>query len=150
MVYSSPETLEGIYKSSIPLYTLIMSKLNILIELVAIDKQRKSESKIKTQQYPLLPILHLKFFISYSPMMFIKSSTGYNISFSKKQVYDDVKFMAIKNDIYSVLSMDELRSMKITETNVLEVMLSSFLAVCSNYGCDINSHDELSFCSTVG
>ena len=48
-------------------------------------------------------------------MTFPKSSSGYNISFSKKQVYDDVKFMAIKNDIYGVLSMDELRSMKITE-----------------------------------
>ena len=75
------------------------------MELVATDKKRKSEFRIKTQQYPLLSILHLNSFISYSPMMFLKSSTGYNISFSKKQVSDDVKFMAIKNEIYDVLSM---------------------------------------------
>ena len=115
MVYSSPETLEGIYKNSIPLYSFIMSKRNSLIELVATDKQRKSEFKIKTQQYLLLPILHLNSFISYSSMKFSKSSTGYNISFSKKQVSDDVKCMAIKNNIYGVLLMNELRSMKITE-----------------------------------
>ena len=41
-------------------------------------------------------------------MKFPKSSTGYNIPFSKKQVSDDVNFMEIKNDIYGVLSMDEL------------------------------------------
>ena len=79
MVYSSPETLEGIYKNSFLLYSLIMSKRNSLIELVTTDKQRKSEFKIKTQQYLLLPILYLNSFISYSPMKFPKSSTGYNI-----------------------------------------------------------------------
>ena len=40
MVYSSPETLEGIYKKSIPLYSLIMSKRNKSIGLVATDKQK--------------------------------------------------------------------------------------------------------------
>ena len=59
-------------------------------------------------------------------MKFPKSSTGYIISFSKKQVYNDVKLMAIKSGIYGVLSMDELSSMKITERNVLEVKPSSF------------------------
>ena len=44
--------------------------------------------------------------------------------------------MAIKNDIYGVLSMDELRSMKITKKNVLEVKLSNYLAVCLNCGYD--------------
>ena len=82
--------------------------------------------------------------------MFPKSSRGYNISFSKKQVSDDVKFIALKNDVYGVLSMDELRSMKIIEKNVLELKSSSFLAVSSNCGCDINSHDELNSCSIVG
>ena len=38
MVYSSPEILEGIYKKYIPLYSLIISKRNSLIELVATDK----------------------------------------------------------------------------------------------------------------
>ena len=52
-----------------------------------------------------------------------------------------MNFTAIKNDNFSVLSMDELRSMKITEKNVLEVKLSC--------GCDINSHDKLNICSTV-
>ena len=40
-VYSSPEILEGIYKNIIPLYSLIMSKCNSLIELVAKDKENK-------------------------------------------------------------------------------------------------------------
>ena len=79
----------------------------------------------------------------------ISSSTGYNISFYKKKVSDDVKFMAIKNEIYGVVSMDEVRSMKITENN-LELKPSSFLVVCLNCGCVINSYDELNSCSTVG
>ena len=45
MVYSSPKTLEDIYKKSMPLYSLIMSKRNNLIQLVATDKERKSEFK---------------------------------------------------------------------------------------------------------
>ena len=128
MVYSSSEILEGSYKNSIPLYSLIMSKRNSLIELVATDKQSKSEFKIKTKQYPLLPILHLISFISYLPMTFPKTYTGYNISFSKKQVTDENKFTAIKNEMYGVLSMDELRSMKITEF-FLELKPSPFLVV---------------------
>ena len=150
MVYSSPETLEWIYKNSIPLYSLILGKRNSLVELVATDKKIKSKFKNKTLQYPLLSILHLNSFISYSPMTFSKSSTGYNISFSKKKSSDDVKFMAIKNEIYGVVSMDEVRSMKITEKNDLELKPSSFLAVCLNCGCVINSYDELNSCSTVG
>ena len=54
-------------------------------------------------------------------MMLPKTSTGYNIPFSKKQVTDKTKFTAIKNEIYSVLSIDELSSMKITENNFLEL-----------------------------
>ena len=46
--------------------------------------------------------------------------------------------------------MDELRSIKITEKNFLELKQSYFLAVCSNCGSDINSHDDLKFRSTVG
>ena len=126
-----------------------MSKHNSLIELVATDKKRKSEFKIKAQQYLLLPILLLNYFISYSPMKFPKSSTDCNISLFKKQVSEDGKFMAIKNDVYSVLSIDELRSIKITEKSYRSEAII-FLAVCSNCGCDINSHDELNFCSTVG
>ena len=101
-VYSSPEILEGIYKNIIPLYSLIMSKCNSLIELVAKDKERKSEFKIKTKQYPYLPILHANFFTSYSPMKFPKLSSGYNKSFPKKQVSEDVKCLEIKTHIYSV------------------------------------------------
>ena len=64
MIYSSPETLEVIYKNYIPLYSLIMSKRNSLIELVVTDKQRTSDLKIKTQQYSLLPILLYIVFIN--------------------------------------------------------------------------------------
>ena len=85
MVYSSPETLEGIYKKSIPLYSLIMSKHNSLIELLATDKERKSELKMKTLQYHLFPILHLNSYISYSPMKFPKVNGGFKTSFKKRK-----------------------------------------------------------------
>ena len=98
-----------------------MSKRNSLIELVAKDDQRKSEFKIKTKQYPCLPILHANSFTSYSPMKFPKLSSGYNTPFTKKRVSDDVKFSAIKTHIYSVLSIEELTSMKFNERNILEV-----------------------------
>ena len=148
-VYSSPKILEGIYKNIIPLYSLIMSKCNSLIELVAKDDQRKFEFKIKTTQYPSLPILHANSFISYSPMKFQKLSSGYNTPFTKKRVSDDVKFSAIKTHIYSVLLIEELTSIKFNEKYNLEVKDSTFLAVCSNCWCDINSEDNLSTCSTT-
>ena len=101
-VYSSTEILEGIYKNTIPLYISIMSKCNSLIELVAKDKEKKSEFKIKTKQYPYLPILHANSFAPYSPMKFPKLSSGYNKSFTKKRVSDDVKFSTIKSHIYQL------------------------------------------------
>ena len=58
MVYSSPQTLEGIYKNSIPLYRLIMSKRNSLIELVATDKQKNRNLKSRRNS-----ILYFPFFI---------------------------------------------------------------------------------------
>ena len=85
MVYSSPETLEGIYKNSIPLYSLIMNKHNSLIELLATDKERKSELKMKTLQCHLFPILHLNSYISYSPMKFPKVNGGFKTSFKKRK-----------------------------------------------------------------
>ena len=48
-------------------------------------------------------------------MKFPKLSSGYNKSFTKKQVSEDVKFLAIKTHIYSVLSMEDLRCTKINE-----------------------------------
>ena len=116
-----------------------MRKCNSLIELVAKDKERKSEFKIKTKQYPYLPILHANSFTSNSPMKFPKLSYGYNKSFTSKQVSEDLIVLAIKTHIYSVLSIEELRSMKYNEENFLEVKESTFLAICSNFGCDINS-----------
>ena len=50
-VYSSPKILEGIYKNIIPLYSLIMSKCSFLIELVAKDKERKSEERILEDKF---------------------------------------------------------------------------------------------------
>ena len=84
-------------------------------------------------------------------MKFPKISIGYNISFFNKQVTDEKKFAAIKDEIYGVLSMDELRSMKITEKSFLELKKpSSFLVLCSSCGSDINSKDCLILCSTYG
>ena len=85
MVYSSLERLEGIYKKIIPLYSLIMNKHNSSIELLATDKERKSEFKMKTLQYPLLPIFHLNSYISYSPMKFPKVNSGYKTSFLRNK-----------------------------------------------------------------
>ena len=79
-----------------------------------------------------------------------KTCTGYSISFSKKQVTSKIIFTAIKNEIYSILSIDELRSIKITEKHTLELKSSSFLVVCSSCGSDINSNDDLILCSTDG
>ena len=81
-------------------------------------------------------------------MNFIKTSTCYNISFFKKQVTNEIKFMAIKDEVYGVLSMDELRSIKLEI--FLELKPSSFLALCSSCGSDINSKDDLISCSTDG
>ena len=58
MVYSSPETLEGIYKKSIPLYSLIMSKRNKSIGLVATDKQKNRNLKSRRNS-----ILYFPFFL---------------------------------------------------------------------------------------
>ena len=80
-------------------------------------------------------------------MKFPKFSSGYNKSFTKKQVSEDVKFLAIKTHIYSVLSMEDLRCTKINEKkNVLEVKESIFLASCSHCWCDINSENNLNIC----
>ena len=81
-------------------------------------------------------------------MKFPKLSSSYNKSFTKKRVSDDVKFSAIKTHVYSVLSIEELRSMKFNEKN-LEVKDSNVLAVCSNCCCDINSEDNLITCLTT-
>ena len=94
-----------------------MSKHNSLIKLLATDKERKSEFKRKTLQYPLLPIHHLNRYISYTPMKFPKANGGYKQIFIKKQGTDDVKFTAIIEEIYGDLSMNKLRSMKIVGNN---------------------------------
>ena len=51
-------------------------------------------------------------------MKFPKLSSGYDESFTKKLVSDDVKFSAIKTHIYGVLSIEELRSMKFNEKQI--------------------------------
>ena len=86
------------------MYTFIISKHNSLITLVAADKERKLEFKIKLNQYLSLPILHVNTFSSYSSMKFPKTNTGYNKSFFKKQITNEMKFKAIKDEIYSILS----------------------------------------------
>ena len=78
-----------------------------------------------------------------------KLSCGYNTPFTKKWVSDDVKFLAIKSHIYSVLSIEELSSMRFNEKHNLEVKKSIFLAICSNCWCNINSEDNLITCSTT-
>ena len=46
-------------------------------------------------------------------MKFPKTSTGYNLSFFKKQVTTEMKFTATKDEMYIFLSMDELMSIKL-------------------------------------
>ena len=109
-VYSSPEILEWIYKNIIPLYTLIIRKCNSLIEVVAKDDQRKSEFKMKTKQYPFLPILHANSFTSHSQMKFPILSSGYNTHFTKKRITDDVKYTAIKTHVYIYIMRYQLKN----------------------------------------
>ena len=45
-VYPVPDVLVGIYQNIIPLYSLIMSKHNSLVQLVGTDKKRKKEYTI--------------------------------------------------------------------------------------------------------
>ena len=71
---------------------------------------------MKTLKYPLLFILHLNSYISYSPMKFLKVNGGYKTSFIKKQVTDTVKFTAIIENMYGALSINELKSMKLWKT----------------------------------
>ena len=82
-------------------------------------------------------------------MKFPKLSSGYNKSFTKKRVSDDVKCSAIKTHIYIVLSIEELRIMKFNEKNNLKVKDSNVLAICSNCWCHINSEGNLITCSTT-
>ena len=58
-VYSSPEILEGIYKNIIPLYSLIMSKCNSLIKLVAKDFQKNLNSKSRQNNILAYPFFML-------------------------------------------------------------------------------------------
>ena len=128
-VYSSPEILEGIYKNIIPLYSLIMSKCNSLIELVAKGKERNLNSKSRQNSILAYPFFVLTPLHRIHRWSFPQLSSGYNTSFTKKRVSDDVKFSAIKTHIYSVLSIEELTSMEFNETNILEVNESTFLAI---------------------
>ena len=114
-VYTSSEILEAIYKNIIPLYSLVMSKHNSLITLVGTDKVRLSGFKMKTKQYPHLPILHANYISLYSPMQFLNTEKGYSEYFVQKRLTNDVKFQLIRDNIYPGLSIDALLTMKVTE-----------------------------------
>ena len=91
-VYTSSKILEGIYKNIISLYSLVMSKHNSLITLVGTDKVRLSEFKIKTKQYPYLPIIHANYNSLYSPMQFLNTESGSNQYFLQRHLSNDAKF----------------------------------------------------------
>ena len=54
-----------------------------------------------------------------------------------------MKFTAIKDEINGVLSMYELRSIKITDKTFLELKPSYFLALCSSCDSDINAKEQM-------
>ena len=148
-VYTSSEILEGIYKNIIPLYSLVMSKFHSLITLVGIDDVRVSEFKMKTEQYPNLPILQVNYFTPSSQMIFPITSRGYQTFFALKRLHDDTKFQLIIDNLYPLLSIEELKAMKVTEQNVLLIEESIFLAMCSSCNEEINKGDVLIVCATA-
>ena len=96
-----------------------MSKHHSLITLVGTDDVRVSEFKMKTEQYPNLPILQVNYYSPTSQMKFPITSKGYKNFFSQKRLYDDTKFQLIIDNLYPLLSIEELKAMKVIEQNVL-------------------------------
>ena len=127
-----------------------MSKHNSKITLVGTDKVRVSEFKMKTKQYPNLPIFHVNYNSPYSPMQFPITAKVYSVHFVLKRLFDDTKFQIIRDNLYPALSIDELLAMKVTEQNVLQLEESNFLALCSSCNAEINKGEELIVCATDG
>ena len=92
-----------------------MSKHHSLITLVGTDDVRVFEFKLKTEQYPNLPILQVNYFTPSSQMIFPITSRGYQTFFALKRLHDDTKFQLIIDNIYPQLSIEELKAMKVTE-----------------------------------
>ena len=127
-----------------------MSKHNSLITLVGTDEVRVSEFKMKTKQYPNLPVLQVNYYSPYSPMKFPTTSKGYSNFFFQKRLFDDTKFQLIIDNLYPLLSIEELKAMKVKEQNVLQIEESNFLALCSSCNGEINKGDDLIVCATDG
>ena len=54
-------------------------------------------------------------------MKFPPTSKGYCNFFFQKRLFDDTKFQLIIDNLYPLLSIDELKAMKVKEQNVLQI-----------------------------
>ena len=127
-----------------------MNKHNSLITLVGTDDVRVSEFKMKTKQYPNLPVLQVNYYSPYSPMKFPTTSKDYSNFFFQKRLFDDTKFQLIIDNLYLLLSIEELKAMKVKEQNVLQIEESKCLALCSSCNSEINKGDDLIVCAIYG
>ena len=82
-------------------------------------------------------------------MKFPGGYNGFAVPFTLKVISDKVKFWAIVSEIYNILTVDDLKTMKINKQNYLEVKQTSFLAVCSFCYNDITSEIGLQKCGTI-
>ena len=64
-------------------------------------------------------------------MKFPGGYNGFAVPFTLKVISDKIKFGAIVSELYNVLNIADLKTMKINKLNYLEVTQSSFLAACS-------------------
>ena len=126
-----------------------MSKHDSSVQLVGTDKERKKEYTIKTASYPDLPILHNYKKSNKCSMKFPGGYDGFAVPFTFKVIPDKVKFGAIVSELYNILTVDDLKTMKINKQNYLKVKQTNFLAACSFCFKDITYVIDLKKCGTV-
>ena len=82
-------------------------------------------------------------------MKFPGGYNGFAVPFTFKVISDKIKFGGIVSELYNILTVDDLKTMKINKQNYLEVKQTSFLAVCSFCYNDITSEIDLKKYETV-
>ena len=82
-------------------------------------------------------------------MKFPGGYNGFAVPFTLKMIPDKVKFGAIVSELYNILTVDDLKTMKINKQNYLEVKETNFLAACSFCFKVITSVIDLKKCGTA-
>ena len=82
-------------------------------------------------------------------MKFPGGYNGFAVPFTLKVIPDKVKFGAIVSEPYNILTVDDLKTMKINKQNYVEVKQTNLLASCSFCFKDITSVIDLKKCRTA-